>query len=59
MDKLFEDGSMRSQGEIKESFYAMIRQNDKLLLDIKDIKEDFEEKILKYGEERDILQRKV
>ena len=50
---------MRSQGEIKESFYAMIRQNDKLLLDIKDIKEDFEEKILKYGEERDILQRKV
>ena len=59
LDKLFEEGSLRGQGEIKESFYSVIRQNDKLKLELRELKDEFEEAVLKYGEERDILQSKI
>ena len=37
----------------------MIRENSKLKIEKKELAGDFDEKIMKYGEERDSLSRKI
>ena len=36
-----------------------MRANDKFQIEVKELKHDFNEKIMKYGEERDSMQRKI
>lgn len=54
-----QDNTLKSETELKESFYKIIRENSQLKLQKKEMTEDFDEKIMKYGEERDALLRKI
>lgn len=58
-DRLLDEGSIRGETEIKESFYQVFRENDRLIREIRVNEQEYNVKVLKYGEERDVLQRKV